>query len=147
MSRIPFENIWISYNGAHEIAQCPICQKIIHKDDHQGTLFSWNRGHIISIAKGGPDFIINLLPICESCNCDMKDDDLFTYLSKINKIEPIQSNILRNQHLQTIKDYDQQCSAIIREGTRCTRRKCVIFYDTCWVHMGPTADMEIDKKI
>jgi hypothetical protein len=144
MSRIPFENIWLSYCYARLSDNCRVCQKQINKDEHMGTKNSWNRSHIISIAKGGPDILINLIVLCETCNLEMRSDDLFEFMVKKQKMTKEEADNYRSIHMDRIRNYDPVCVANTNAGTRCTNRKVVLQFNTCTIHMPKTIDMQID---
>jgi glycyl-tRNA synthetase (class II) len=144
MSRIPFENIWLSYCYSRLSDNCRVCQKIINKDEHTGTENSWNRSHIISIAKGGPDILTNLIVLCETCNMEMRTDDLFEFMVKKQKITQEEADNFRIIHMERIRTYDPVCTAITNAGTRCTNRKVLLQFNTCTTHMPKIIDMQID---
>lgn len=139
MSRIPHENIWISYHYVSSYAPCPICQTIMDRDNHQTQPHGWNRAHIISTLKGGPDTLPNVRPICIKCNLKMKSDNLFIFLYKQNIITKQQAKELFNQHIENITKYQPICNR-----SNCQNRKSTLYFDQCNRHLPPTSSMEID---
>ena len=61
--------VWIQHfsEGAR---LCPVCQR------QSITPFTFECGHIVSEAAGGPTVLANLMPICKSCNGSMNARDL-----------------------------------------------------------------------
>lgn len=59
-------------------------------------------GHIISVANGGDDNILNLIPLCRGCNLGMKEENLFDYkkryFSHINVPSLVQPEDIRDIH-------------------------------------------------
>ena len=139
MSRIPHENIWLSYYYAMTQAPCPICKTIMHKDNHLNQPNGWNRAHIISSLSGGPDILPNVRPICIKCNLQMKNDNLFIYLLKLKIITKDQAKILYDQHIITITNYQPICNQ-----SGCQNRKSTLYFNQCNRHLPPVYPMEID---
>jgi len=54
--------------------KCWCCQRTVINRDH------FQSGHIVAVAKGGESTISNLRPICDGCNQDMKDQNMFDYM-------------------------------------------------------------------
>ncbi len=82
---------------------CPVCEEEI-------DVFQFQVGHIQARAKGGPDTLDNLLPICGPCNNAMRTTNLFAYkarhYSKGNLKNIItQTNSLNVEDLQMLQAY------------------------------------------
>ena len=64
------DRLWITTFGADKAkGSCQCCGKEIH-------ILDWEAGHVIAAAKGGPDTIENLRPICGVCNRSMGTQNL-----------------------------------------------------------------------
>ena len=76
------EQVWINYNGYNFQNKCYIswCDNTI-------TVFNYHVGHNIPESKGGSLDIINLRPICSSCNLSMSNNFTITDWSNIGIIE------------------------------------------------------------
>ena len=120
MSRIDFENIWISYHHTKLSANCPICHTKIDKYQHKYAETAWNRSHIISLSKGGQDILPNVIPLCRSCNSKMKSLDYWEYLVKIGKMDIMTAQMERNIHLHRCHSFISKCQEIGCNNNRLT---------------------------
>lgn len=102
-------------------ALCPVCQKsVMHK---QCSPHDWERGHIISVSRGGPDVWPNLVPICVGCNKAMGADSVFQYLVQIGKLSKHEADAQEKEHKAKLGAYDAQCKAERKAGTRCPYKR------------------------
>ena len=94
------EEVWNHYNKGKYDAKCyvPWCHRNI-------DVFNFHVGHDIPECKGGTTDIINLKPICASCNLSMSYKFTITDWSKL-KLK--QKNILDNLNLFNIS-YNMIC--------------------------------------
>lgn len=67
---------WENAYGNCSRAKCYVC------DIHQITLFNCHLGHIQAKARGGETTIENIIPICASCNHEMRTMNLEDYKQK-----------------------------------------------------------------
>ena len=75
--------VWNKYIGADKAeGKCYVCKRTIHVTD-------FDLGHNKARAKGGGDSIINLRPICRTCNTSMQT----TSIEQTWGIPLLQSNI------------------------------------------------------
>jgi 5-methylcytosine-specific restriction endonuclease McrA len=65
--------LWEKYIGKHKAyGKCFVCGQKIHMQKFEA-------GHVVPAAKGGPDRISNLRPICFGCNRSMGDTNLYEF--------------------------------------------------------------------
>ena len=139
MSRIPFDNVWMSVYGARGIGTCLLCAHTIKQDEHLRTSCAWNRSHIISLADGGLDILPNVIPLFPKCNSAMGRQDYFSYLVKIKRIDEVTARRMREEHIQMCRNYRSRCEL----GT-CRNNKCLKNMKYCWQHMPKVSPMPID---
>ena len=78
--------LWIKYNINSINGKCP-CGKNISMDQFVA-------GHIIAVVNGGKDNILNLYPICNSCNTSMGTQNLIQYFKQYLDVDiQIKSNL------------------------------------------------------
>lgn len=77
------EYIWHKFMGNVAKANCPICDESVIK------MTSFDAGHIVAEACGGPTNRDNLMPICHTCNVRMHTANLFDYCRKEYKRDPV----------------------------------------------------------
>jgi len=69
--------VWNRYVGAkHGIGYCWCCNSTLM------TVFDFECGHVEAHAKGGPDTVENLRPICGVCNRSMGTQNLIEFQKK-----------------------------------------------------------------
>lgn len=139
MSRLPFENVWVSYYGCSIQGECPICNCMIYVDDHQYTPNSWNRSHLISVARGGQDIYPNVRPICVKCNRAMGANDVWTYLSTLGVMTEEYATHLRYEHMRTCLNYSMKCKEY-----GCNNNRVSLLLDQCNRHLPPVQPMLLD---
>jgi hypothetical protein len=88
--------VWRDWNGDKPSALCMCCEKvtIVRYDTKRG----WTCGHIISVENGGWHDVMNLRPICGSCNSSMREENMYDY--KLRKYP----NTLDSEHQEYIKE-------------------------------------------
>jgi hypothetical protein len=70
--------VWIKTNGLRRSTVCYCCQK-----EEINLLSSlWHAGHVEAKARDGSNEIINLKPICLSCNLDMAQINMYDYMKE-----------------------------------------------------------------
>jgi len=74
------KEVWDTYVGQKTSAKCFCCWK--SKITPFTYCNTFQAGHIISYAHGGPDSIGNLLPICRDCNMNMSSEDWDNYIGR-----------------------------------------------------------------
>ncbi len=139
MSRINFENVWISYNHACIQANCPICNSLMEKDQHLHAPTAWNRSHLIPISRGGSDILPNVVPLCAKCNRSMSSLDYWEYLVKIGKIDTMTASMERNRHINYCMNYVSKC-----KNDGCLNNRSTLILEYCSRHLPPTIPMNID---
>lgn len=75
------EAVWRTYYGADYEHPCFICQRML-------TIDSFDCGHVIPHANGGPATIENLRPICKQCNGEMRTVDMRIFAHDRRKLLP-----------------------------------------------------------
>lgn len=134
MSRLSHDTIWYQYHKYLESSPCPICGRIMRKDDHS----TWNREHIIRQGIGGPDIYPNLIPICEPCNKGMgkKFHNTYEYLVYLEKITTEHSIMLVNRQKAINAAFDPICCHELKNGSRCKNLKGGKDEIYCWKHIN-----------
>jgi 5-methylcytosine-specific restriction endonuclease McrA len=77
------EYIWYKFIGNLAKAKCPICNKF------EIEMTSFDAGHIVAEACGGPTNRDNLMPICHTCNSRMHTTNLYDYCRKNHHRDPV----------------------------------------------------------
>jgi hypothetical protein len=139
MSRINFENIWISYNYARIYANCPICNCLMHKDEHLYAPTAWNRSHLMPVSRGGSDILPNVVPLCRKCNSSMGSLDYWAYLVKIGKMDTMTANLYKDRHINYCMNYVSKC-----KQNGCQNNRSTLVLEYCSQHLPPTIPMSID---
>ena len=68
--------VWKKYHGQSINGACYCCNKPLD------ALETWNAGHVIPKAYGGPNTVENLRPICIPCNMDMGTENLYVFKAR-----------------------------------------------------------------
>jgi hypothetical protein len=71
------KELWKKHFGEMREGMCCICEEKITEDN-------FHSGHIIARAKGGETKLNNLKPICQTCNQDMKIENMDEYKERLD---------------------------------------------------------------
>jgi len=113
------EAVWSRYAGMNRIfAKCYVCRKPIHFTDFEV-------GHNKAVARGGTNAILNLRPICRSCNNSMKTTSIEAYkrkyFPKSNRKKPSKSKRRKSIHLPR---------QIVQSTTNSDSQSCILSFST-----------------
>lgn len=147
MTRRDRFDVWEQWFGEQESTTCMVCYTSLMVRNNSKT---WHVEHIIRAAHGGPDTMINLVPICADCNLKMHKDCkcTFQYMERLGTMSTAEA-VHRYKHQLAINStYDAVCTAKTNSGKRCTRMKFGKDQDWCRMHykinLGPRP-MDISK--
>jgi hypothetical protein len=68
--------IWRRFWGSNMDGKCVVCEINIAVENFEA-------GHIISVAKGGEDDVLNFAPICGGCNSGMRTENMIDYKNRV----------------------------------------------------------------
>ncbi|VVB85435.1 HNH endonuclease [uncultured archaeon] len=68
--------IWRRFWGNNMDGKCVVCELSI-------AVETFEAGHIVSVAKGGGDDILNFAPICKGCNSGMRTENMMDYKNRV----------------------------------------------------------------
>lgn len=118
MTRRDRSDVWEQWLHDNDKAICMVCnERLMLKNDSR----TWHVEHIIRAAYGGPDTMINLAPICATCNLKMHKDCkcTFQYMERIGTMSIANAVQMYRRQLVLNATYDPICNQITRSGARC----------------------------
>jgi hypothetical protein len=135
------EDVWLVYCGKVSTAVCYCCQNknsLMRRHDAK----SWHIGHILGEKYDGAKSMMNVRPLCTTCNNSSKEHvTTYGYMAEIGTLSIQDALDKESKHIKMIQNNlgsnlkgVYHCIAITQKGTRCTFNKCKLNL-CCKVHI------------